>query len=140
MSNPRNSPAQWRVTTPPKPPLERYVLKSWKNNARSVRVPFDARAAHSLFHGPSILYTGEDVGNPGFTVGWALATRLPSATILHYVYVREVARNHGLGAVLLAYCGVVPGELYTTVSGRLPRPMRDWYSEVEYIDPRRVTA
>jgi GNAT superfamily N-acetyltransferase len=116
-----------------------YVLATWARSSRSQRLEHDPKTAARLLDGATEVWLAEDPEEPGVVVGWCLVSP-SSPPVLHYVYVRSIARGHGCATALLAAAQVARGELLTSQTGRIPRPVVDWYDRVTRIDPRLAFA
>lgn len=91
------------------PDARAYVLETWRRS-----IP---RRKRQRSHGEANrlrerLVDGERVAvamEGGAVVGWACYTPLPSAPVVHYVYVRASHRGRRIPAAILDHAGAVPG-------------------------------
>lgn len=119
--------------------LRRYVLQTWARSSRSCKLSHDNQLARRLLTSSICdLLVAEHVDFRGVAAGWALIT--PTAPpVMHYVYVRQLARrgelNAGGCATALCTAAGLRGKLLTSQPGRLPAAVRARFATHEVVDP-----
>lgn len=119
--------------------VRNYVLTTWRRSSKSQRLEHVPETARRLLDGATETWLVEDPEEPGVIVGWCLVSP-SSPPVLHYLYVRSFARGRGAAAALLLAANVVGAELLTSQTGRIPRPVVNWYDRVTRVDPRLAFA
>lgn len=91
------------------PDARAYVLETWRRSMPRRKRQHSHTAANRL---RERLVDGESVivaVDGDRVVGWACYTPLPSAPVVHYLYVRASHRGQRIPAALLGHAGAVSG-------------------------------
>lgn len=122
--------------------LRRYVLQTWARSSRSCKLEHDNQLAQRLLtRSICDLLVAEHVDFRGVAAGWALIT--PTAPpVIHYVYVRQLARRGegGAGGCATALCTAagLGTKLLTSQRGRLPAAVRSRFPAHQVVDPEHA--
>jgi hypothetical protein len=117
----------------------RFVHDSWGssyfkgNKAHRLLTPDEFHQFHRPIRERFLSKIGSKVlicspeDDPWHILGWIATEQLPSATVLHYLYVREVAKREGIAGFLIKRAIQITPVIYTHLTDQAAKIMSKKY-------------